>query len=68
MNKREAKANVVPLLITVEDVAIMLSVGKTMVYYLIAKDGLPVHRFGKSVRVNKDELENWLVERRAEIA
>jgi excisionase family DNA binding protein len=55
-----------PILITVEEAAKMLSLGRTTVYQLIERENLPVHRFNSSVRISPQELEQWLKERQAE--
>lgn len=53
-----------PLLITVEEAARLLSLSRTMVYELIHREGLPVHRFNTAVRINPAELQTWLNERK----
>lgn len=52
-----------PLLLDVDTVAVVLSMGRTKVYELIAREELPVVRFGKSVRVYLPELQAWMVRR-----
>ena len=52
-----------PLLLDVDTVAIVLSMGRTKVYELIAQEKLPVVRFGKAVRVYLPELQAWIVRR-----
>jgi excisionase family DNA binding protein len=54
-----------PLLITVEEAAKILSLSRTMVYELINREGLPVHRFNSAVRISPIELKTWLDERKA---
>ena len=68
MHKRkkqpEAGVDVQPLL-TIEDVATILNVGRTTVYGFIQRDGLPVvplSRRGK-LRVVKSSLLRWIAER-----
>ena len=53
-----------PLLITVEETMRVLRLGRTKIYALIRQEGLPVHRFGRRVLVNPDELKSWLAGRR----
>lgn len=53
-----------PLLITIEETMRSLHLGRTKIYALIRQEGLPVHRFGRRVLVNPDELKSWLVVRR----
>ena len=52
------------LLLTIPQVAKALNLGKTKIYELIWKEHLPVQKFGRAVRVSKEELERWLEERR----
>ncbi|MBA2392054.1 MAG: helix-turn-helix domain-containing protein [Ktedonobacteraceae bacterium] len=53
-----------PFLITVEEAARLLSLSRTMVYELINRENLPVHRFNSAVRINPTELQMWLNERK----
>ena len=52
-----------PLLLTVSQVAKMLSLGRTKVYELIATEELPVVRFGKAMRVSPVSLKRWIESR-----
>ena len=61
---QEAMQNTIqPLLLTISDVAKMLSLGRTKVYELIATEGLPVMRFGRAIRVSPTSLQRWLQQR-----
>jgi excisionase family DNA binding protein len=40
-----------------------LALGRNKVYDLINKEGLPVKRFGRAVRVSYAALEQWLEQR-----
>jgi excisionase family DNA binding protein len=53
-----------PLLITIEEAMGLLRVGRTKLFTLIRREGLPVHRFGRRVLIDPDELKPWLVQRR----
>ena len=53
-----------PLLITVEETMRLMRLGRTKIYALIRQEGLPVHRFGRRVLVDPDELKSWLTMRR----
>ncbi len=53
-----------PLLITVEETMRLMHLGRTKIYALIRQEGLPVHRFGRRVLVDPDELKGWLTMRR----
>lgn len=64
MQVEETKDLVVrPLLLTIPQVMACLSLGRNTVYDLIEKEGLPVHRFGRAIRVSYDELRAWLAQR-----
>lgn len=54
-----------PLLVTVSQVAKMLSLSRTMIYKLIDIEGLPVVRFGRAVRVSPTSLQQWLERRQS---
>ena len=47
-------------LLTVDQAAKQLGLGRTKTYELINNEGLPVIRFGKSVRINPVSLQEWL--------
>ena len=52
-----------PQLWTITQVSKALSLGRTKVYELIWREHLPVHRFGRAIRVSPTELQRWLTER-----
>ncbi len=52
-----------PLLLSIPDVAVSLGLGRSKVYELIAKEGMPVVRFGRSVRVSAASLQKWVEQR-----
>ncbi len=52
-----------PLLLSIPEVAATLGLGRSKVYELIAKEGLPVVRFGRSVRVSATSLQKWVEQR-----
>lgn len=51
------------LLLSVPEVAKTLGLGRTKVYELIAREGLPVVRFGRAVRVSMVSLQQWIEQR-----
>lgn len=51
------------LLLTVAQVAKALNLGQTKVYELIRKEHLPIKKFGRAVRVSREDLQRWLKER-----
>lgn len=57
------RASLQPLLLTITDVARVLCLSRTKVYQLIACEGLPTVRFGKSVRVSVWSLQSWIEQR-----
>jgi excisionase family DNA binding protein len=52
--------NISKLLLTAEDVAHRLSVGRATAYELMASGVLPVVRIGRSVRVPAQALDKWI--------
>ena len=56
-----------PLLYTVKETMSMLRIGRTKLYTLIRCEGLPVHRFGRRVLIDPDELRPWLKSRRVSL-
>ena len=56
MEERKVEA----LLLNITDVSKALRLSRTKVYQLIASDGLPIIRFGKSVRVSVWSLQDWI--------
>ena len=57
--------NTQPLLITVKETMERLRVSRSMMNSLIKREGLPVHRFGRRVLIDPEELRPWLTQRRA---
>ncbi len=51
------------LLLTIPQVATALNLGRTKIYELIWKENLPVQKFGRAIRVSKEDLQRWLNER-----
>ena len=49
-----------PLLLTIPQVATKLGLSRAMVYILINREGLPVLRLGRAVRVSTTSLQKWL--------
>jgi excisionase family DNA binding protein len=54
------------ILMSIPEVAKSLRLSRTKVYELIAVEGLPVVRFGRSVRVCRSSLEQWVRQREQE--
>jgi len=52
-----------PFLLNVSQVAKTLGLSRTMVYTLIATQGLPTVRFGRAVRVSPVSLQRWIEKR-----
>ncbi|HJT58884.1 MAG TPA: helix-turn-helix domain-containing protein [Ktedonobacteraceae bacterium] len=52
-----------PLLLTIPQVMQCMGLGRNKVYDLIQKEGLPVLRFGRAVRVSYKALQEWLEQR-----
>lgn len=52
-----------PILLRIEEVAMMLGIARSTVYALIAAGELPVVRIGRVIRVSRYALEGWVEER-----
>ena len=55
-----------PLLVTIEEAAAMLSIGRTTVYELVWSGKLTPLRIGRSVRFARDQLEAFVADLRAD--
>jgi excisionase family DNA binding protein len=53
-----------PILITVEETMATLRIGRSKLYALIKREGLPVHHFGRRTLIDPEELRPWLQQRR----
>jgi excisionase family DNA binding protein len=72
MSKKEEKpgsgesarqATVQPLVLTVKETARVLRLSESKVYTMLADrhpGGIPVKRFGKSLRISLSDLRHWL--------
>lgn len=49
-----------PLLLKAEEVALLLGLGRSKVYEMMASGELPVVRIGAAVRVPRAQLEDWI--------
>jgi excisionase family DNA binding protein len=56
-------AVVEPLLLRADEAAVVLGIGRTKVFELLASGEPPAIRIGRCVRVPKDRLERWIEER-----
>jgi excisionase family DNA binding protein len=50
--------------LTLREVQEILGIGKTKAYELVATGEIPAVRIGRSIRINRQELERWLEEQR----
>jgi excisionase family DNA binding protein len=50
-------------LLTIQGVAAMLCVSRPTVYTLMAREGLPYLKIGKSLRFSPSSVRTWLAER-----
>ena len=48
----------------VEDVAILLNVGKSRIYHLVSRRDIPHYKQGKKVYFKKSEIEEWQLQDR----
>lgn len=47
--------------LTVKQMMQLLNISKTTAYKLINTDSFPAIRIGRSIRIDKKELQNWLL-------
>jgi excisionase family DNA binding protein len=52
-----------PLLLTIEQVAYLLNLGRTKVYEMAAAGDMPVTRIDGALRVPRDKLLKWIEQR-----
>ncbi len=63
MEKKHQEEIEQPLLLKVEAAAKLLSLGRTKMYALIASGEVPAIRLGRSVRVSRTVLRQWVEDR-----
>lgn len=51
-----------PLLLTVEQVSGLLQLGRDTTYTLCHRQDFPAIRVGRSIRINREQLQSWLNE------
>jgi excisionase family DNA binding protein len=54
------------VLLRPKEVSLLLNIGRTLTFELLARGELPVVRIGRAVRVPRLELERWVRERTIE--
>jgi excisionase family DNA binding protein len=52
-----------PLLLTAEEVAMLLGIGRTKVFEMLASGELPAIRIGRCVHVSRAQLKSWIDQR-----
>lgn len=57
-----------PLLLNISQVMKLLSLSRSKVDKLINREGLPVIRFGRAIRISPTSLQQWLEQREQEQA
>lgn len=55
------------ILLTVEETAQKLGIGRTLAWKLVQQGNLPSVRLGRCVRVPREELEAWVKQQSGEI-
>lgn len=63
--KNQRKPGLEPILLTIPEVARLLRLSNSAVYALLeyrCPGGIPVKRFGRSVRVSLSELRDWVAQ------
>lgn len=49
-----------PLMLTVPQAAELMQIGRDRVYILCHRDDFPAVRLGRSVRINREGLQEWI--------
>jgi len=49
-------------LLTVQEAAQLLRIGRSLAYHLVARGEIPAIRLGKAIRIPRDALNEWVVE------
>jgi len=62
MSEGRPGAVVEPLLLRASEAAVVLGIGRTKVFEMLASGELPAIRIGRCLRVPKDRLERWIYE------
>ena len=65
--QKNADLENLPLLLTVPQVAELLQIGRNTTYDLCHISDFPTVRIGRSIRINADQLKNWLDKHEGEI-
>jgi excisionase family DNA binding protein len=60
MDEERLSTALEPLLLTAEEVAILLGIGRTKVFEMLASGELPAIRIGRCVRISRDQLDGWI--------
>lgn len=63
MARTKKPSTVQPMYLSISEVATMLSLGRTKIYDLIKREGLPIIQFGDVKRVPVTKLQHWLEKR-----
>lgn len=58
--EKQNEPSLQPLLLTVPQVAKRLGLSRAMIYVLINREGLPVIRLGRAVRISVTSLQKWI--------
>jgi len=68
MDNGHSNADVAPDLLTVPEAAQLLRISRNLAYELVAQHQLPCVRLGRTIRIPRDSLEQWIRERAEESA
>lgn len=63
MTEGRGSASVETLLLTTEEAAIVLGIGRTKVFEMLAAGELPAIRIGRCVRIPRHQLIGWIDEK-----
>lgn len=60
MDKKEKKSLPEPRTYTVEQIAVMLNIGRTTAYQLVKQEEFRIVRIGNAIRASKKSFDEWL--------
>lgn len=60
MDKKEKKSLPEPRTYTVEQIAVMLNIGRTTAYQLVKQEEFRIVRIGNAICVSKKSFDEWL--------
>lgn len=67
MGARKREPQTLSQYYTIQEVCIILKLGRTKIFHLIRQEHLPVEKFGQASRIPAEKLQRWLEQRAQEL-